>query len=273
MDADFPAAHSMDSCWFAVDRDGHVAYFSTGEAGAMPESGLNGEQADDLLQRLLATLPRGEAIHDPRGHALPGHTAGFGDLPEGRDFPVLVFLSSLAPVQSDIDAGQAIPVRTTEGYAVALSQVTAALAHRLRNSGAVRDWAFHFPRTSDGEQTEPAEVGLYDYGHLCENWISGPYGRKRLPSRPLHVDQLPPAVRRQLQGATLNGLSFAETIYLQPAEHWECESWEPGWLGLDGVFRPFAGREDEFRDLSSELRKIVPEFRFPEPPRGEGTSQ
>ena len=33
MEIDFPAAHSMDTCFFAVDRDGHVAVFETGEAG------------------------------------------------------------------------------------------------------------------------------------------------------------------------------------------------------------------------------------------------
>ena len=27
---DFPAAHSMDTTWFAVDRDGHVACFDSG---------------------------------------------------------------------------------------------------------------------------------------------------------------------------------------------------------------------------------------------------
>lgn len=33
---DYPAAHSMDSCWFAVDLDGNVAMFDTGEGGALP---------------------------------------------------------------------------------------------------------------------------------------------------------------------------------------------------------------------------------------------
>ena len=36
MSADYPAAHSMDSCWFAVDAQGQVAYFDTGEGGAVP---------------------------------------------------------------------------------------------------------------------------------------------------------------------------------------------------------------------------------------------
>ena len=40
---DFPAAHSMDSRWFAVDEVGHIAMFDTGENGPLPLSsvGLN----------------------------------------------------------------------------------------------------------------------------------------------------------------------------------------------------------------------------------------
>jgi hypothetical protein len=36
---DIPAAHSMDTEWFAVDADGHVGLFETGEDGAYPEEG------------------------------------------------------------------------------------------------------------------------------------------------------------------------------------------------------------------------------------------
>jgi hypothetical protein len=36
MDTTFPAAHSMDTTWFAIDRAGHVGRFSSGEAGAVP---------------------------------------------------------------------------------------------------------------------------------------------------------------------------------------------------------------------------------------------
>lgn len=37
---DFPAGHSMDSTWFAVDEAGEVAFFDTGEGGAIPKQGF-----------------------------------------------------------------------------------------------------------------------------------------------------------------------------------------------------------------------------------------
>lgn len=33
---DYPAAHSMDTTWFAVDKDGSVAIFNSNETGAVP---------------------------------------------------------------------------------------------------------------------------------------------------------------------------------------------------------------------------------------------
>jgi hypothetical protein len=56
MAADFPAAHSMDTDWFAVDKCGHVALFSTGEAGAMPLGAkilIGPEGGDDQLSEKL----------------------------------------------------------------------------------------------------------------------------------------------------------------------------------------------------------------------------
>jgi hypothetical protein len=33
---DFPAGHSMDTDWFAVDKDGNIAFFDTGSEGNLP---------------------------------------------------------------------------------------------------------------------------------------------------------------------------------------------------------------------------------------------
>ncbi|MCI0459671.1 MAG: hypothetical protein L0Z62_22195 [Gemmataceae bacterium] len=59
MGSDFPAAHSMDSCWFAVDRDGHVGFFDTGENGILPEQSLGlswGSGGPENAQRRMNTL-------------------------------------------------------------------------------------------------------------------------------------------------------------------------------------------------------------------------
>src|SRR5262245_47215886 len=74
MDSDFPAAHSMDTEWFAVDRDGHVALFISGENGpvplSVPERGTNIHDVPhrdvlDVLRSLTGKprTPEEEAAH------------------------------------------------------------------------------------------------------------------------------------------------------------------------------------------------------------------
>jgi hypothetical protein len=254
----------MDSCWFAVDRDGHIGFFDTGESGAMPEVGVAAEDAFELRHRLTQILPPADVLHDPRGRMLPG--VPVGPLPE-HGFPALVFLSNLAPAQTDVEAGRATVVRATEGYAVVYPQLAADQARRLNDSGAVTAWGYHY-HSDPGARDDLARHGVYEYTHLCENWIAGPYGRDQVPARRVHIDQLPPAVRRQLKAAQLPTLSFSVAPHVQPMEHWPCESWEPGWLGTDGVVRPVAGREDEYANLMDEMQDDSPGFRF-EPPRRE----
>lgn len=54
---DYPAAHSMDTTWFAIDDEGHVSAFHTGETGHVPDH-ITGEiKYRDLLQILQSTLP------------------------------------------------------------------------------------------------------------------------------------------------------------------------------------------------------------------------
>jgi hypothetical protein len=49
---DFPAAHSMDTSWFGVDRDGRVALFSTGEDGSVPLP-MEGNLSDPAVHVVL----------------------------------------------------------------------------------------------------------------------------------------------------------------------------------------------------------------------------
>jgi hypothetical protein len=62
MGADFPAAHSMDTEWFAVDRDGQVALFISGENGSVPWEAVEID-IDDVL-RSVGTRTQEEMDHD-----------------------------------------------------------------------------------------------------------------------------------------------------------------------------------------------------------------
>lgn len=49
---DYPAAHSMDAEWFAIDEAGEVAYLQAGENGPIPEDGIPGLGFFDMLEHL-----------------------------------------------------------------------------------------------------------------------------------------------------------------------------------------------------------------------------
>ena len=112
MDDDFPAAHSMDSCFFAIDRDGHVAVFATLEAGALPEDALAGDP-HQVCQQFIGLPVCTDALHDPRGHLFPTddaprHLEHF----RGRyQSDVLMFLRSVDPVRGEISVARAIEVQ------------------------------------------------------------------------------------------------------------------------------------------------------------------
>jgi hypothetical protein len=48
---DYPAAHSMDTLWFAVDAVGHVGVFFTGEDGPAP-AGEEGQDLFDFMEQV-----------------------------------------------------------------------------------------------------------------------------------------------------------------------------------------------------------------------------
>lgn len=57
-EVDYPAAHSVDTMWFAVDKDGHIGIFDSGEDGPIPavfdndRDGICGLTPEMLLEKM-----------------------------------------------------------------------------------------------------------------------------------------------------------------------------------------------------------------------------
>ncbi len=274
MDADYPAAHSMDTLFFAVDKDGHVAVFDTGEAGALPDKACSRREGVRLQQQLATVLPQGDYVEDFQGRCIPGR-------PESRDhrrhvfgtgFPLLLFLESPEPIRELIDSGRARQVPTnSDVLAFFVRELPEADFERLHQMDLCRGCFFNGndEGNSDEEETEGmpprlAAHGLYQYSHLTENWVAGPYGRKRVPLHPIHVDELPPEVRRQVKTLVFDSLRFAEAPYIQPVEHVPCVAHDCAYLDVTGrTTRPIPGREEEYAEIYETLDPLE------EPPEDE----
>src|SRR5579875_3709198 len=53
---DFPAAHSMDTSWFAVDGSGNIGLFTSHEHGPVPQA-LGEQDIDALIESMVTRCP------------------------------------------------------------------------------------------------------------------------------------------------------------------------------------------------------------------------
>jgi hypothetical protein len=182
MEADFPAAHSMDLDWFAVDEAGHVGLFSTGEDGHAPE--------------------------------------------EVRDENILLALWNLR-----------------------------------HGGGAPDDEDSEFWELSADEIANRLGLFCYDYGEQFEQ--IAPYVRTARPKTPVHVDQLPPKIRKACKRIRFEKVNFEQAELVQPLEYFACVYWNDAavaYLGADGkTVRPIPGKEEEFREFCLDFRRQDPE--------------
>src|SRR5262245_34548238 len=211
MEPDFPAAHSMDTEWFAVDRDGHVACFDSGTMGAVA-AGATQEIGYETKARIEACLPPGPVVFDIEGHRVPGKKPKQPHVPRFSWLP-LCFLKSLELVREEIAAGRAYEVRAATGVAVVFREFNHSLMTRLHEDGeCLRCVSYDFARDDLPPESEDlfflaARHGLFYCGHLWGDDVAGLHGREELPVNPAHVDQLPPDLRKAVGRVRFDKLS------------------------------------------------------------------
>jgi hypothetical protein len=267
---DYPAAHSMDSCWFGVDKDGRVGFFDTGDSGAMPIRGVTEHAAELTRERIARAVPEGETLFDLRGRILPfwkrnlmRNTYG------GGDWPVLMFLDSLDSVRQAIARGRAIALRAKEGAAVLWELISDSQYRRLHQEGKelCRGCFLQFdlgeepPYFGADVPANMARHGVYVY-HKLGGSTANPYGQFEAPVAPIHVDQLPPPLRTRLKEVLFATISFADTPVFQPAEHLPCRSEDSTYTDLSGRMHPF--REDEPDDSPEEYMQRLDDVLGPD---------
>ena len=188
MDADYPAAHSMDTHWFAVDKDGHVGLFSTGEVGHYPKRATTEHK-----------MPLSQLVTALSGATPTGGSEEEDDDEWDRDFE-----------------------------------------EELRRHGF---FSYHYLEDYD------APEGLIDR-----------YTRRGKPRRPLHLDALPPKLRKACGQVRFEAVCFGEAKQLQPLDFTPCEIYaeddQVAYLSGNGkTVKPVPGKKREYElfcQLSAE---------------------
>lgn len=217
------AAHSMDTDWYAVDRDGHVAQLWSGEEGAVPWE-AHRQYWDELYEDLA--LARVEALLA----AAPL---------EGRH---IVALEKLGPRLQTL-APHDVPFLWTgairfadRGYLEMFREEHNPASWRLLDHGSASVAAKDIPRHGFldywnagaierayvmGRRISPHALGLFEYA--CG--FSGPYRRAAVPAEPALIDTLPEPLRGKLGALRLARVSFHTATDFDPDDMVRCQKY------------------------------------------------
>jgi len=222
---DFPAAHSMDTTWFAVDEEGRVARFESGEAGAVPLAAATGGGAAEpsfdvlvldvacVIDRLAAAPPEERTFDGfPRRAVLVVDPVA----PEGAsDYRTA---AAVAPTLEGLDA---IVVRAAGPRVLVTKKALApkALARLAKHP----DVKLLVPADEIGEWLEDDAANVFRFDHDDRNdGEPGAYRRVAAPERAMRIDEVPEIVREEVESLRLPvKFSDAETLHL--ADHMKNE--------------------------------------------------
>lgn len=271
MDPDFPAAHSMDTAWFAMDADGHLGVFETNEEGHMPDQDdfheekfeqwkkkarrgeilLPDKQFDraELLGLQLLYLRLRQEIHDsppPNNEPVPPNQITRSDyLPT----PMIIYLAALTPVEWYLNKKQAVVLSDGEEKVVLFGDMETAPYSLILQSGLCLT----------SYQPPPSNSTHFLYSHQGDV-PQGVYTRTDDFTTPVVL----PAHFASLVRLKFPDIRFMETPYVQPLNYWSCLGWgeiERLWyVNENGVMVPTRGFEDYFQLHYDRLRSLAEEF-------------
>jgi|SRR5262245_50310051 len=117
-------------------------------------------------------------------------------------------------------------------------------------------------------------LGLFVYECIAsETDFIDAHIRSHQPARPLHLDQLPPRLRKEFAQVRLPVADFAAAKEVQIVEHVPCDYyWEAVGYYAPGrkEVRPVPGREAEYRESLPVFKKQYPKLKFADAPEPEG---
>ncbi len=248
---DFPAAHSMDTTWFAIDADGYVGIFDSGEGGALPEdfTTVADDRIDftgDLLSVFAAETGQPICMTNDIRHILTGNSTNI----------LLSEIQSIEEItrslQKDNEPAYLSGLILVLSTAVKISELQQQFGRMIELYRSDRETIVYMERCElgwlknaidsgfvlSGSQEVSTESGLNSlswYWYDCNEQDPHPYDREWVPQTPIHFQDLPPIIRHHLSLTRFPNLRFAETEAIQPIEHMSCTTWgTEDWQGTDG---------------------------------------
>lgn len=282
------AAHSMDTDWFAVDKDGNVALFRSGEAGAVPVDVNTETYGSQLVREMIRrgmvelrpdmfvqTVSHPDGFHGSRARRVQPPTLLdriFRRKPKPAPLPeCLFFLKPGVQTPPLLEDGSFL-APAHEGLALFMVHPTRKLVDELHCNGHCCG-CVAYPHFTDEAVLQALPLFIYDNNEY--EMGATPYDRIHVPSTPKVLEEMKAVLSAEglQQPVQLRQVRFAESAKLQPAEHVPCAGWTPGYLDTAGKLHPLPGKDAEYATQVKELQASNPELvegRDYEPPRKPG---
>lgn len=267
---DYPAAHSMDTTWFAIDADENVAVFDSGEGGAVPESfkpkffdiyfvdafiELFAKDDSDLVkiptpaQSVLDKMDRSEFIKDVKNalseeeyYLQRNHNELAGIEPDLFPDYKLRLRNTLLTLNSKSSISQL--QENTSGRIVQFSGeplvvyveglIIPSKAMAMIESGDILAGR-RFSLNTTPKRIPPHWLGAFSYH--CDLGSAIPYTRQGCPSIPLKLHDLSADLQDWLSLTWFDKVQFEKTKLLQPIEYEACRTWSVHESWLDSKLR------------------------------------
>jgi hypothetical protein len=246
---DFPAAHSMDTTWFAIDADGCVGIFVTNEGGAVPKDVAEIENENNLVDFLQKDNPsiikqvqplkiesvieyiNIESLQDIQdticryeefSRLSPGSTDSYKNIED-----LVLILSTEQAIEDLKSQANHILRFTDERVIIHVDKCDREWLKQAIESGVVLG----------AKETYLAHnlswLGLYEY-NAWGNSI--PYERNYLLKEPIYLKDLPSDMSDNISFVKLPNIKFSEAELIQPIEHMLCNTWgTERWIDTNGV--------------------------------------
>jgi len=258
----------MDATWFAVDRDGHIGVFDSGDPGAVPAevNDTIGQSDDEVLEGLEPLPIIGEPRFELSGMFHPGLRSGA--LPERRVLPrgwplidemQSLLLSDESLLTPEVLALPGLEVGRAGQFVLVSLEPTTELAQndprwtvwdqfkRVVYAGpfCISSIALMDPQLAVARRglfAYCAHDARFDRPGLYDQPLPEPYGLVFTPKRPLRLDEAARPLRNVLATRARLNVAFASSPYIQPAELVPSVAWGEGvvYLASDGcTIRPF----------------------------------
>ncbi|MDR1737407.1 MAG: hypothetical protein LBR66_01115 [Candidatus Symbiothrix sp.] len=245
---DFPAGHSMDTDWFAIDKDGNIGFFDSGQEGAVPiqipSQTMNYEFLSMYTKQISKSLKQLFLCEETVQYIVSKCNTDIFDEIEKDKYAVdgCVLLLNEGKKWEDLELDEHY-AKGKDEFALLLSptiplyllsdanEVNKQLIKAIKNNIIAK--ACDFRLFWDEEYERKDSIGLHDlggflYNHDDYDGSMYPYKRVSIPRFPLNISQFDESNTDNLP--YFKNISFKDKKFIQPMEYVDCQNY----IGVNG---------------------------------------